>query len=625
MDAPISPPAVKSAARASPIKQLSFKASNSIEEDDFEANASHQPETDTTINKVNESIDGACNNNNSDGTSNNNSLDHPIDRQDQQVSKIKLKRCKHGRIIIKDLSKKKLTHHSPATNIEKNVGSHHIDGLIDTINENHGINELYSEAHRNYSRPQLEIELEPTSIVAENVIIQPVSSPARIDSNYQSDNSSNERQYKTPPRTSDGHGRSSPRRRQSKSRSPAQARSSNKSHNHSPRRSRVRSRSGSRSYSRSISRGHSPPMRKVSLERRQSRSPHRRRDGVSSVSRRNRSPRGGKKNDRRSLRRTRERSPAREKISVSSRHQRSYRKNSPSPGRHRSHDRSLSPKRDKDISKRRRDISISPVGDRYVRNRYRTRDHGPDGHSSRRYDSIHSRRFEHSPISDRRLHEESPRLPNDPESSDNPNNDSRGPQMASSSLGELLSVNQQLHQQQQSTLPKPIQLEPASPPQNLSPAAQSPSTPFNDDSASSDIYDPAGPIISISPGDSPPLSSLHESSYQDSSHDPSSQRPTLKKDITDKDRGDDDVIPSSAVQLNQQEKYLQKLNRQERVIEEVKLALKPHYSNRTIDKEQYKDVLRRAVPKICHNKNGEINPIKIRSLVEAYVKKMKHH
>lgn len=120
--------------------------------------------------------------------------------------------------------------------------------------------------------------------------------------------------------------------------------------------------------------------------------------------------------------------------------------------------------------------------------------------------------------------------------------------------------------------------------------------PLSDASSSSDLYDPESPIMPLTP----------------------------EEDVPPHDVPPDDV-PSSAVQLNRQEKYLQKLNRQERVIEEVKVALRPFYQDRSISKEQYKDVLRRAVPKICHSKNGEINPIKIRALVEAYVKKMKHH
>ncbi|XP_046483809.2 PHD and ring finger domains 1 isoform X2 [Neodiprion pinetum] len=78
-----------------------------------------------------------------------------------------------------------------------------------------------------------------------------------------------------------------------------------------------------------------------------------------------------------------------------------------------------------------------------------------------------------------------------------------------------------------------------------------------------------------------------------------------------------DDLPSSAVEMQ----FLKKLNRQERVVEEVKLVLKPHYTKKHVTKEEYKDIMRKAVPKICHNKTGEINPKKIGLLVEAYVKK----
>ncbi|KAJ0183051.1 hypothetical protein K1T71_001027 [Dendrolimus kikuchii] len=84
-----------------------------------------------------------------------------------------------------------------------------------------------------------------------------------------------------------------------------------------------------------------------------------------------------------------------------------------------------------------------------------------------------------------------------------------------------------------------------------------------------------------------------------------------------------DELPSSAVEMQVKSKFLKKLNRQERVVEEVKLVLKPHYNKKHVTKEEYKDVLRRAVPKICHNKSGEINPSKIQALVEAYVKKIR--
>lgn len=84
-----------------------------------------------------------------------------------------------------------------------------------------------------------------------------------------------------------------------------------------------------------------------------------------------------------------------------------------------------------------------------------------------------------------------------------------------------------------------------------------------------------------------------------------------------------DEVPNSAVEMQVKDKFLKKLNRQERVVEEVKMVLKPHYNKKHITKDEYKDVLRRAVPKICHNKSGEINPKKIQNLVEAYVKKLR--
>lgn len=44
--------------------------------------------------------------------------------------------------------------------------------------------------------------------------------------------------------------------------------------------------------------------------------------------------------------------------------------------------------------------------------------------------------------------------------------------------------------------------------------------------------------------------------------------------------------------------FLKKLNRQERVVEEVKLVLKPHYTKKHVTKDEYKDIMRKAVPKV---------------------------
>ncbi|XP_037819834.1 uncharacterized protein LOC119609195 [Lucilia sericata] len=84
-----------------------------------------------------------------------------------------------------------------------------------------------------------------------------------------------------------------------------------------------------------------------------------------------------------------------------------------------------------------------------------------------------------------------------------------------------------------------------------------------------------------------------------------------------------DDVPNSAVDLQVKDKFLRKLNRQERVVEEVKLVLKPRFNKKQITKDDYKEIMRRAVPKICHSKSGEINPFKIKKLIEAYVKKFR--
>ncbi|CAG0881945.1 unnamed protein product [Cyprideis torosa] len=88
--------------------------------------------------------------------------------------------------------------------------------------------------------------------------------------------------------------------------------------------------------------------------------------------------------------------------------------------------------------------------------------------------------------------------------------------------------------------------------------------------------------------------------------------------------GAEEDIPGSAVELMNSEKLLSKLNRQERAADEVKMILKPYFHRREITKEIYKEVMRRSVPKICHSKSKEINPIKIRTLVEGYIKKVRH-
>ncbi|XP_061465984.1 PHD and RING finger domain-containing protein 1 isoform X2 [Rhineura floridana] len=90
------------------------------------------------------------------------------------------------------------------------------------------------------------------------------------------------------------------------------------------------------------------------------------------------------------------------------------------------------------------------------------------------------------------------------------------------------------------------------------------------------------------------------------------------------DTEEKDKAPKSPMDKSKNEEYMKKLHMQERAVEEVKLAIKPFYQKREITKEEYKDILRKAVQKICHSKSGEINPVKVVNLVKAYVEKYKH-
>ncbi|XP_046873664.1 protein SCAF11 isoform X2 [Hypomesus transpacificus] len=68
----------------------------------------------------------------------------------------------------------------------------------------------------------------------------------------------------------------------------------------------------------------------------------------------------------------------------------------------------------------------------------------------------------------------------------------------------------------------------------------------------------------------------------------------------------------------------QKLQIQERAVNEVKTAIKPYYQKKDITKEEYKEIVRKAVEKVCHSKSGEVNSGKVANLVKAYVDKYKH-
>ncbi|XP_069085184.1 protein SCAF11 isoform X2 [Pleurodeles waltl] len=67
-----------------------------------------------------------------------------------------------------------------------------------------------------------------------------------------------------------------------------------------------------------------------------------------------------------------------------------------------------------------------------------------------------------------------------------------------------------------------------------------------------------------------------------------------------------------------------KVQIQERAAYEVKVAIKPYYQSKDITKDEYKEIVRKAVDKVCHSKSGEVNSAKVANLVRAYVDKYKH-
>lgn len=79
-------------------------------------------------------------------------------------------------------------------------------------------------------------------------------------------------------------------------------------------------------------------------------------------------------------------------------------------------------------------------------------------------------------------------------------------------------------------------------------------------------------------------------------------------------------IPSSATELSNL-KAIEKMNRQERIAEEVKVVLKPYYRSGKISKTEYKEIMKKAVHKIYNSKSGAINPMKVKIFIDGYVAK----
>lgn len=468
----------------------------------------------------------------------------------EEQSSLKIKRCRHGRIIVKDLSKKKIVQQDDreTNQLQSKSTVESKEETHQSISTQEGIELTTAEQNCEVITQSINSTAAPVIAKSTDVINQS-SSPVDLEKtlNIKLDKS---------------HER--------KEKSPDEIISSKKVRSKSPDRRRSRSRSRT-SYRKKVS-NRSPSHRK-SPRRDRDKSP-RRRD-------RSRSLRSGKSSSRRLSSSRRRRSPRGESRSPPVRHRDRQSSRNRSPRRRRSHSRSSG----RNTGHSCRNTSRSPRRETDDRERSSKIER-----ATRRRDIYD---INASDLNNQLITEVSKAVNLDKSNSSQLMNSetllSNQPLKPQESSENTSSQNHN-HKELQSNQPSELNNTHKSSQQEVSPSkpmsAHSSLSPSTNNSASSDIYDPEGPIIPISPGDSPPsLSSMNKAANNKIEY------------LVENERNDDDV-PSSAVQLNHQEKYLQKLNRQERVVEEVKLALKPHYQRRAISKEQYKDVLRRAVPKV---------------------------
>ncbi|KAM4037068.1 protein SCAF11 [Anomaloglossus baeobatrachus] len=105
--------------------------------------------------------------------------------------------------------------------------------------------------------------------------------------------------------------------------------------------------------------------------------------------------------------------------------------------------------------------------------------------------------------------------------------------------------------------------------------------------------------------------SVASSGYSKNSHTTSIKYITRKESVT---------VEASA----DSSKKEKKIQIQERAAHEVKMAIRPYYQNKDITKDEYKEIVKKAVDKVCHSKSGEVDSAKVANLVKAYVDKYKH-
>jgi hypothetical protein len=59
-----------------------------------------------------------------------------------------------------------------------------------------------------------------------------------------------------------------------------------------------------------------------------------------------------------------------------------------------------------------------------------------------------------------------------------------------------------------------------------------------------------------------------------------------------------------------------------RVAQEFKQIMQPYYKDNRISKDEYKDIMRKAVPRICHSKTGDTSIVRMARYADAYVHKV---
>ncbi|XP_073410345.1 protein SCAF11 [Dendrobates tinctorius] len=160
--------------------------------------------------------------------------------------------------------------------------------------------------------------------------------------------------------------------------------------------------------------------------------------------------------------------------------------------------------------------------------------------------------------------------------------------------------------------PPAQQISYIAPPQDAKPLQSKPGASY----VSNNVNAPLLPAPSSVQGTIGVALGLHSASVATSGYSKNSYTSSVKY-IT---RNQSVTVEASADSSKKEKKILI----QERAAQEVKGAIKQYYQNKDITKDEYKEIVKKAVDKVCHSKSGEVDSAKVANLVKAYVDKYKH-